>query len=80
MTVEERIANFLRGNSKTFPMLHRAVGGTKEELIGALDAMRARGEVDQSSNGWIYATKPIDTSGWTRDDWDWIHGTGRFSQ
>jgi len=62
-----------------FPRLRAEVGGTVEELEAVLDDLYAEGKIDLT-NGWIHGVKRIDTSNWTKDDWDYIRGTGRFAQ
>jgi hypothetical protein len=63
-----------------FTQLMNALPGENEDQIcQVLDLLYREGLIDER-NGWIHGVKRIDTSKWTKDDWDWIYGTGRFAQ
>ena len=61
-------------------LINKLPAGTDEdELNRCLDLLHANGDIGITNN-WIHGIKKIDTSKWTKDDWDWIYGTGRFAQ
>ncbi len=68
-------------NAVTFYKLMNALpsGENEDEVCRVLDLLYKRGDIDET-NGWIHGVKRIDTSKWTKDDWDWIYGSGRFAQ
>jgi hypothetical protein len=55
-------------------------GIDEDEVCRCLDKLYADGDIDITEYNWIHGVKKIDTSKWTKDDWDWIYGTGRFAQ
>jgi hypothetical protein len=54
-------------------------GTNEDEVCRCLDLLYASGDIDINNN-WIHGVKKIDTSTWTKDDWDWLCGSGRFAQ
>ena len=52
---------------------------TEDQLTRILDLLYANDDIG-IVNGWIHGIVKYDMSDWTRDDWDWINGSGRFSQ
>jgi hypothetical protein len=68
-------------NAVTFYKLMNTLpaGENEDEVCRVLDLLYKRGDIDET-NGWIHGVKRIDTSKWTKDDWDWIFGSGRFAQ
>ena len=80
-TIERvRAAIGMPPNAVTWNHLTNQLSDIDEDLLERiLDVLHVRDEIS-ITNGWIHGIKKVDTSSWTKDDWDWYCGTGRFAQ